>query len=125
MLQPRRCILEEFPETNESDYPCCNKGHSLDDDFSHIAPKKKSRCNTCMNQASFEYSDDDSYFHALPDDFNTSDINVSCSDEVLAMVYVKSQKFNHHNAYDLSDALCYGTLFPELNKPFTGGNCDE
>ena len=36
----------------------------------------------------------------------------------LAMAYVPWQHFN--KTYDLSKALCVGTIFPELDKPFCG-----
>ncbi|MBE5785965.1 MAG: spore coat associated protein CotJA [Clostridiales bacterium] len=41
----------------------------------------------------------------------------------LAMAYVPMQCLK--NAYSLEEALMQGTLFPELNKPFTGvrGGC--
>ena len=37
---------------------------------------------------------------------------------VLAMAYVPWQRFGQ--TYDLSKALCVGTIFPELDKPFCG-----
>lgn len=36
----------------------------------------------------------------------------------LAMAYVPWQRFGQ--TYDLSKALCAGTIFPELDKPFRG-----
>ena len=41
----------------------------------------------------------------------------------LAMAYVPMQHF--HNVYELDEAMQYGTIFPELNKPFLGwkGRC--
>lgn len=41
----------------------------------------------------------------------------------LAMAYVPWQRFGQ--TYDLSKALCAGTIFPELDKPFCGkrGTC--
>lgn len=41
----------------------------------------------------------------------------------LAMAYVPWQYFGQ--TYDLPKALSAGTIFPELNKPFSGkrGNC--
>ncbi len=41
----------------------------------------------------------------------------------LAMAYVPWQHF--HNTYEIDKALEYGTIFPELNKPFYGkrGGC--
>ena len=36
----------------------------------------------------------------------------------LAMAYVPWQRFSQ--TYDLSKALCVGTIFPELDKPFCG-----
>ena len=36
----------------------------------------------------------------------------------LAMAYVPWQRFGQ--TYDLSKALCTGTIFPELDKPFCG-----
>ncbi len=42
----------------------------------------------------------------------------------LAMAYVPMQKYAQ--AYDPEKALCAGTLFPELDKPFSGrGVCNE
>ncbi|MBO5373297.1 MAG: spore coat associated protein CotJA [Lachnospiraceae bacterium] len=41
----------------------------------------------------------------------------------LAMAYVPIQKFS--TVYEVHEALKYGTIFPELNKPFLGskGGC--
>jgi hypothetical protein len=40
----------------------------------------------------------------------------------VAMAYVPWQKFD--KMYDdLEKAYCVGTIFPELNKPFTGRRC--
>lgn len=40
----------------------------------------------------------------------------------IAMAYVPWQKFE--KLYDdLEKAYCSGTIFPELNKPFTGRRC--
>ncbi len=40
----------------------------------------------------------------------------------VAMAYVPWQHFDR--LYDdLEKAYCIGTIFPELNKPFTGGRC--
>jgi hypothetical protein len=40
----------------------------------------------------------------------------------VAMAYVPWQRFD--NMYDdLEKAYCTGTIFPELNKPFTGRRC--
>lgn len=36
----------------------------------------------------------------------------------LAMAYVPMQKLK--NLYELDEGLQYGTIFPELNKPFMG-----
>ncbi len=36
----------------------------------------------------------------------------------LAMAYVPMQQFK--NVYELDEGLRYGTIFPELNKPFMG-----
>ncbi|MDD3369498.1 MAG: spore coat associated protein CotJA [Lachnospiraceae bacterium] len=39
----------------------------------------------------------------------------------LAMTYVPIQKLT--NIYEnLEEAFCKGTIFPDLNLPFTGGN---
>jgi hypothetical protein len=37
----------------------------------------------------------------------------------LAMVYAPWQSFDH--LYEPEEALCHGTLFQELDKPFYGG----
>lgn len=36
----------------------------------------------------------------------------------IAMAYVPWQHF--HTTYEVDKALAYGTIFPELNKPFYG-----
>ena len=40
----------------------------------------------------------------------------------VAMAYVPWQTFDKMYE-DLEQAYCIGTIFPELNKPFTGGRC--
>lgn len=40
----------------------------------------------------------------------------------VAMAYVPWQKFDKMYE-DLEKAYCIGTIFPELNKPFTGRRC--
>ena len=40
----------------------------------------------------------------------------------IAMAYVPWQKFDRMYD-DLEKAYCNGTIFPELNKPFTGRRC--
>ncbi len=46
----------------------------------------------------------------------------SCSSEPsLAMVYSPYQHFQ--NIYNPYEALCHGTLFRELDKPWKGGGC--
>ena len=40
----------------------------------------------------------------------------------IAMAYVPWQHFEKLYE-DLDKAYCYGTIFPELNKPFTGRRC--
>ncbi len=60
------------------------------------------------------------------------DKDIECSNEykgisklpknpVVAMAYVPFQTCT--DEYDVEKALCYGTLFPVLNKPFLGGKC--
>lgn len=42
----------------------------------------------------------------------------------LAMAYVPWQHFN--KIYEnLEEAYCKGTIFPELDKPFTGRRCGQ
>ena len=41
------------------------------------------------------------------------------SDAVVAMAYVPWQELQ--DVYEPEAALTFGTLFPELNKPFTAG----
>ena len=44
----------------------------------------------------------------------------SCVDDFpLAMAYIPMQKFE--NLYSLDEALCAGTLYKDLDKPFSGG----
>lgn len=54
---------------------------------------------------------------------NTRGNNNNGQSLALAMAYVPMQCLK--NAYSLEDALYAGTLFPELDKPFTGvkGGC--
>lgn len=48
-----------------------------------------------------------------------------CANMTIAMAYVPWQQFR--NLYDLDRALKVGTIFAELDKPFTGkgGMCRE
>lgn len=39
----------------------------------------------------------------------------------VAMAYVPWQEFQE--TYELSEALCIGTIFPELNRPFERARC--
>ena len=58
-----------------------------------------------------------------PSSFVTSP---SLSELPLAMAYVPWQHFT--GMYDLDEGLHYGTIFPELNKPFLGskgGKCND
>ncbi|MCM1100537.1 MAG: spore coat associated protein CotJA [Clostridium sp.] len=49
-------------------------------------------------------------------------IDEHCEQFPVAMAYVPWQRFD--NMYeDLEKAYCIGTIFPELNKPFTGRRC--
>ena len=41
----------------------------------------------------------------------------------LAMAYIPMQKFE--NLYSVDEALCSGTLFKDLDKPFLGGKCER
>ena len=43
------------------------------------------------------------------------------SNPTVTMAYVPFQ--TDRKVYDAATALCNGTLFPVLNKPFTGGCC--
>lgn len=49
---------------------------------------------------------------------NTSNSMDAFGQFPLAMAYVPWQRFGQ--TYDLSKALCAGTIFPELDKPFCG-----
>ena len=48
----------------------------------------------------------------------TCDSTYDLSNFPVGMAYVPWQYF--HTVYDVDKALCYGTIFPELNKPFYG-----
>lgn len=50
----------------------------------------------------------------------TGDISRFPKNTPLAMAYVPFQQWNQ--VYDESESLCNGTLFPELDLPFTGGD---
>ena len=63
-------------------------------------------------------------------DFETCDscslnkCNFSCVDTFpLAMAYIPMQKFE--NLYSVEEALCSGTLFKDLDKPFYGGKLNR
>jgi len=45
-----------------------------------------------------------------------------CEQFPVAMAYVPWQRFDKMYE-DLEKAYCIGTIFPELNKPFTGRRC--
>ena len=45
-----------------------------------------------------------------------------CQDMVLAMAYVPVQRWGV--LYDVEVGFDRGTLFPDLDKPFTGGGCN-
>lgn len=48
--------------------------------------------------------------------------SMNMQEKALAMAYVKWQRFD--KVYDdLEKAYGIGTIFPELNKPFTGRRC--
>ncbi len=49
----------------------------------------------------------------------------SCETMELAMAYVKKQKLNPDTIKNCRDALTAGTLFTELELPFTGGDSCE
>lgn len=59
--------------------------------------------------------------HPYMTDFKRPD----CENQTIAMAYVPWQQFR--NLYDLDRALQVGTIFAELDKPFTGkgGMCRE
>ncbi len=68
--------------------------------------------NSCGNRRAYPVgmtSDDDRKSNCICDSQPIS----------LAMAYVKDQEFNE--IYNASQALCNGTLFPELNKPYCLG----
>ncbi len=48
-----------------------------------------------------------------------------CSDMTLAMAYVKKQNLNMRTLKNCEDALIAGTLFDELDMPFTGGSRND
>ncbi|MDD5953304.1 MAG: spore coat associated protein CotJA [Oscillospiraceae bacterium] len=41
-------------------------------------------------------------------------------DPVVAMAYVPFQQFNNKNLYGAEEGFGRGTLFPDLDKPFSG-----
>lgn len=60
----------------------------------------------------------------MKNEFGTDSLCQQASDKdfVLAMAYVPWQKFEKLYE-DLEKAYLVGTIFPELNKPFTGRRC--
>ena len=53
---------------------------------------------------------------------DTHQKNDFCDQFPVAMAYVPWQQMTSIFE-DLEKAYCYGTIFPELNKPFTGRRC--
>ena len=49
----------------------------------------------------------------------------TCNDMTLAMPYVKNQTLNMRTLKNCKDALTAGTLFEELDMPFTGGHRND
>ena len=49
----------------------------------------------------------------------------SCNDMTLAMAYVKNQTLNMRTLKNCEEALMAGTLFEELDMPFTGGHQND
>ena len=121
MLQPRRCVLEEFPDTDDLNCQYCYKGCSSNTKTIRTPSKKKDTFDSSRYQSCLDSALDDSFF----DDTRPDETGCSCSNEVLAMAYVKPQKLNAHNIYNHSDALRNGTLFPDLTKPFKGGKRND
>ena len=72
---------------------------------------------TCVCKPGFEVSKDSDFCPINKYDF-------SCVDDFpLAMAYIPMQKFE--NLYSLDEALCAGTLYKDLDKPFLGGNAER
>ncbi len=49
-----------------------------------------------------------------------TNLTATAGKQILAIAYVPVQKADFANLYALSDALSAGTVFPELNLPYTG-----
>ena len=45
-------------------------------------------------------------------------------DPVVAMAYVPFQQYNSKNIYSAEEGFRQGTIFPDLDKPFTGWTGD-
>lgn len=54
----------------------------------------------------------------------TNDMDKGC-DMTFAMAYIKNQRLNPRTLKTCDDALRSGTLFEELDFPFTGGGCHD
>lgn len=82
----------------------------------------RSRCNNNMNNMRRNGNTGNSY--RMPESSRqqtTYGSFLNSSEYPVAMAYVPWQKFNE--TYDLSKALCVGTIFPELNQPFERARC--
>lgn len=53
--------------------------------------------------------------------YNSVDMSVLPDPMVLAMSYMPMQIFK--DMYDVHEGFNRGTIFPELDKPFTAGDC--
>lgn len=66
-------------------------------------------------------------YKAFSNDGDSCPINkcdFSCVDDFpLSMAYVPMQKFE--NLYSLDEAICVGTLYKDLDKPFLGGRAGK
>jgi len=52
-------------------------------------------------------------------DYNKDSASCSLCDMPIAMAYVPMQQWK--DTYSPAEALCVGTVFPEVNLPFKGG----
>ena len=90
---------------------------------------QKNRC--CCDDNTFEkserlFKDKMTNWNCDCDDNHDDDRpKPDCPDMTLAMAYVKNQTLNPRTLKTCADALTAGTLFDELDLPFTGGQHND
>ena len=91
---------------------------------------QKNRC--CFEDSTFDkserlFKDKMTTWNCDCDDHHDDDHHPrpDCPEMTFAMAYVKNQTLNTRTMKSCADALMAGTLFDELEMPFTGGHRND